>query len=420
MTEEADMEVSSTTSPEQPIPRPKRSTRKRDPLPRGLFIHPSSTERTRVYAIRFVCGACHVHQEKTGPLKAEALRRYHKRRGRVHDQPGWCPLTERRHEQERAAADRAREAQRITFREFAHDYVRWAKVHHRGWRTEECRVDRLAEALGDTKLDAITTVDVERVHGELLTKRSRSTVNRYRIILHAMFNRAIRHGLVGTNPVKGVAKFKEPEGRVKFLMPEEETAVREALRPDLRPLFTVSVHTGLRWSEQMALEWRDVDLLTGLITVRRSKSGYSRQVPMNSLVRAALVDLGSGRKQPQHPPERVFGGCTYTQADKFFPKAVERAQEALGAAGRDVSRLDGYTWHCNRHTFASRLVMAGVDLRTVQQLGGWRTLAMVMRYSHLSPAHLVEAVERLVSRPERVVELRENFESIQPAPASVS
>ena len=57
------------------------------------------------------------------------------------------------------------------------------------------------------------------------------------------------------------------------------------------------------------------------------------------------------------------------------------------------------TPHTLRHTFASRLVMAGVDLRTVQELGGWQTLAMVERYAHLSPAHKAQAVERLVEFP---------------------
>jgi integrase len=52
---------------------------------------------------------------------------------------------------------------------------------------------------------------------------------------------------------------------------------------------------------------------------------------------------------------------------------------------KDAGLLEGYTWHCNRHTFASRLVMAGVDLLTVQRLGGWRTVGMVTRYAHLAP-----------------------------------
>ena len=75
---------------------------------------------------------------------------------------------------------------------------------------------------------------------------------------------------------------------------------------------------------------------------------------------------------------------------------MERARKLLEGAGQDGTRLEGYTWHCNRHTFASRLVMPGVDLRTAQVLGGWRTLAMVQRYSHLASAHLQEAVERLI------------------------
>jgi site-specific recombinase XerD len=156
---------------------------------------------------------------------------------------------------------------------------------------------------------------------------------------------------------------------------------------------------GLRWSEQMTLRWRDVDMLAGVITIQRSKNGHTRRVPMNSAVKSILIDLGSRRSRPDDSSALVFV-CRHAQADKFFPKAVEKAQRALRQKGKDAGRLDGYTWHGNRHTFASRLVMAGVDPRTVQELGGWRTLAMVQRYSHLDPEHLQSAVERLVAAPE--------------------
>ena len=247
-----------------------------------------------------------------------------------------------------------------------------------------------------------------------------------------MLNRAVRHGLLTSNPARGVGKFKEPEGRTLYLTPEDEAAVREALAPaamrvgrpaldgrrgDLRPLFAVSVNTGLRWSEQIALRWADVDFLTGLITVRQSKTGHSRQVPMNSVVRSVVLDLAGQRTRTDDPDEPVFR-CSYTAADKFFPAAVERARRALADAGMDGSRLDGYTWHCNRRTFASRLVMAGVDLRTVQVLGGWRTLAMVQRYSHLAPAHLREAVERIVTVP-GAVQLSRNYPDAVPVPGGV-
>ncbi|MBS1801346.1 MAG: tyrosine-type recombinase/integrase [Acidobacteria bacterium] len=62
----------------------------------------------------------------------------------------------------------------------------------------------------------------------------------------------------------------------------------------------------------------------------------------------------------------------------------------------EEAEIEAYTWHCNRHTFASRLVMAGVDLRTVAEILGRRTLQMVMRYSHLAPEHQASAVDRLV------------------------
>lgn len=170
-----------------------------------------------------------------------------------------------------------------------------------------------------------------------------------------------------------------------------------ALPANYRPDFIISINTGLRWSEQMNLRCKDVDLLTGFITVPRSKHGESRRVPINSVVRSALIDLGSGQR-PDSGSRPVFAGRP-AQADKYFPKAVEMARTALKAAGKDDSRLDGYVWHSNRHTFASRCVMAGNDPRTVQVLGGWKSLAMLSRYSHLAPGHLQAAVERIVAPP---------------------
>jgi len=58
------------------------------------------------------------------------------------------------------------------------------------------------------------------------------------------------------------------------------------------------------------------------------------------------------------------------------------------------AKIDGATWHTLRHTFASRKIMAGVDIRTVQELMGHSTITMTMRYAHLSPAHLRAAVNK--------------------------
>jgi integrase len=279
-------------------------------------------------------------------------------------------------------------------------------------RRDLARVTRAANSFnGDGEARPIPSADRVRALRLLI----RGDPNRFRDQLSGMFKRAVRLGLLTTNPVKGIPKVK-PGGRVLFLGSEEEDAVRAALPEALRPPFTVSVNTGLRWSEQAGLEWRDVDMLSGIITVRMSKNGSTRRVPMNSVVRAALVGVAADRRRPADPTEPVFT-APYRTTARAIEKAAEAARATLTAAGKDSSRLDGYTWHGNRHTFASRLVASGADLRMVQELGGWKTLTMVQRYAHLAPERLVAAVERLVSpavvepgaEPSPVGPLRRNF-----------
>src|SRR5436309_5193671 len=130
------------------------------------------------------------------------------------------------------------------------------------------------------------------------------------------------------------------------------------------------------------------------------------------------MDLAAERRRPNEPHEPVTREA-YRTVSREFVRAVAAAQVTLRAAGREdeAARLDGVTWHALRHTFASRLVAAGVDLRTVQELGGWKTLSMVQRYAHLSPGHLTAAGEKIVAVPAAAtraastVELREIFDS---------
>jgi site-specific recombinase XerD len=389
-----------------------KDTRKKDQAPRGVFRHPSG-----VWAARFTCGAGHIHKERVGPLKSDAIRSYYERRARAHDEPGWCPALARRHAREQAAAAAAQERARMTFGMFAEEhYLPYAKVHKRSWRTDRSRITWLVGRFGAKRLDEVTSQDVEGVLVELRGDRQPGTVNRYRDLLSAIFKRALRDGHVPTNPVRAVSKLKEPAGRVAYLLADEELAVNDALVPTFRPHFLVSINTGLRYREQLDLRWANIDALTGLITVRRTKNGHARQIPMNSLVRSTLMDLAAKRKHQNDPTEYVFDPRP-VQSKSFFNAAMERAQAALREAGKDVSRLEGYVWHGNRHTFASRLVMAGVDLRTVQELGGWRSLAMVQKYAHLAPGHQLAAVEALVRVPELARNLPEPAQADLPVPA---
>jgi integrase len=119
-----------------------------------------------------------------------------------------------------------------------------------------------------------------------------------------------------------------------------------------------------------------------LVTIPRSKNGITGHVPLNSVALAAFQEL-FGRSQGGG---RVFVNI-HGEPLKGYKHWFEHAVAEAGV-------ID-FTWYCLRHTFASRLVMAGVDIRTVAELMGHKTIQMTMRYAHLAPAHKLAAVERL-------------------------
>jgi site-specific recombinase XerD len=132
------------------------------------------------------------------------------------------------------------------------------------------------------------------------------------------------------------------------------------------------------------LTWENVNLDRRVLTIPRSKNGETRYVPINVTSLAALSELrkrGSGAGAVI----RNLQGMPLTDPRHWFEAAIRMA------------KIRGFSWHCLRHTFASRLVMAGIDLRTVQELLGHKNIAMTVRYSHLAPAHTLAAVERLAS-----------------------
>ncbi len=126
-----------------------------------------------------------------------------------------------------------------------------------------------------------------------------------------------------------------------------------------------------------------MDLKASVLTIPRSKHGEARHVPLTSEVRAII----SRRPRSLDASALIFpnglGNTDLHWAEKDFPEAVAAA------------KIKDFRLHDTRHTFASRLAMEGVDLLTLKELGGWKTLSMVQRYAHLSPGHQRQAIERL-------------------------
>jgi integrase len=275
-------------------------------------------------------------------------------------------------------------ARKVSFAELAKDTLEYSRAHKRSFADDETRMARLTNWLGDRAAEAVTPQEIERWLSDKTTLKP-ATLNRYRALLSLVYRLGTQNGKVKVNPARLVRQRKENNGRVRFLSTEEEQALRKVMfekyLKDL-PQLDLALHTGLRLSEQYGLTWDCIDIDRRTLTIPLSKNGELRHVPLNDEAIAAF---------------RAAHGCSDDQPYVFLNRYGQRLvsprewfDPAVKAAG-----LKDFTWHCLRHTFASRLVMAGVDLRTVQELMGHKTIQMTVRYAHLAPKHQLAAVQRL-------------------------
>jgi integrase len=246
----------------------------------------------------------------------------------------------------------------------------------------EC-LRRLAESFSGKRLSQMSSFLVEGHKQRRIQAGARIRANRELAVLKSLFNRCREWELFeGENPVTSVKLLKEPRLRLRFLEPEEEDRLLAECAEPLRTLILVGTNCGLRLkSEALTLRWADVDVGRKTLTVAAAyaKSGTSRTVSLNSVVLAALTRL------PQ------ISDFVFAKPNGKPYHAIRGFRAACRRAG-----LTDVTPHSTRHTFATRLVENGVDLRTVQELGGWATLSLIQRYAHVSPTRKAEAVEGLV------------------------
>jgi integrase len=238
--------------------------------------------------------------------------------------------------------------------------------------------ERVKEWFGESSAVSISPQRItERLNALMEEGRSPATANRHRAVISAVYSWGVRNGRVALNPARAVPLRREDNARTRFLQPAEEARIRQKLKlfyPKNEPDLDLALNTGMRRGEQYRLTWKDIDLAGGRIALTVTKSGRARYIPINADARRALEKLRSQTKK-----DRV---CPHS-GKKWFPTVLKAA------------KVKDFHWHDLRHTFASRLVMAGVDIRTVQELMGHQTITMTMRYAHLTARHTREAVARL-------------------------
>lgn len=306
-----------------------------------------------------------------------------------------------------------------TFRQFLDTrFANWAKVNRRTGEETVQRLRACFPALLSVPLDRISPWQIERWRSRRLKAgRTPATINRDLGALKAALNRAVEWGVVATNPIAKVKPAQiDRRGVVRYLSPAEEQRLRHALSArdaqgrqaresanlwrrargyapwpplgryadHLTPLVLLALNTGLRRGELFGATWQDVDLSRAMLTIpgRRAKSGETRHVPLNQEAVQVLRDWAAVRTTEYVFPSPA-SGLPLTDIKSAWLPLVQ-------AAG-----VSCFRFHDLRHTFASKLVMAGVDLNTVRELLGHADLGMTLRYAHLAPEHKAAAVALL-------------------------
>lgn len=296
--------------------------------------------------IRYADQRGKIRREKVGPLLEPAKRAVEKRRSQVQEGIFFPEKVRQRV---------------IVFEEIARDFLAHSRQTKRSHGHDTSRSETLLRLWRDCPLGDLSPGRIERDLAECAEQEewAPATYNRHRALVSGIFSLAIRNGKATVNPVRGTRHRVENNARVRYLTDDEENRLMKQVRarcPELGAPILVAIHSGMRRSEQYVtpdcpdggLKWSHIDFRSAVITLPRSKHGESRHIKMNTLLQKTLRQLRRGTSSPY-----VFPG---DPPDKLFPEICKQA------------KVTDFTWHCLRHTFASRLVMAGVDLRTVQEL----------------------------------------------------
>ena len=273
-----------------------------------------------------------------------------------------------------------------SLKEVASDFLDYSKNNKKSYWRDVIIVNHLLNFFKDKRLEHITPVFIERYKAKRLNddRRKPATVNREIACLKCIFNWAIKNGKADVNPMRQVKLLKENNTRLRFLSQEEIVQLKNNCPERIQQIVETALMTGMRRGEILNLKKEDVNLRQNIIVIKNSKSGKLREIPICSALRKIIVECLNSSKN-----EYVFCsklGLPYKNFSTGFKRIIKN------------SGIKDFSFHDLRHTAASYLVMAGIDIVTVKDILGHSSINMTLRYTHLSPVHKREAMEVLGSQ----------------------
>ena len=279
-----------------------------------------------------------------------------------------------------------------TFKEAAADYLdRLEQIGGKGIKDKRRHLDqRLVPYFAKHRADKLTDFAVQHyTRARLGEGAKQATVNRELSTLSHMLRRLCDWKWIRADAVPKIAKGAEPRKKIVVLTPADQQALMRAAVGDQDPstwLFVaIAMGTGMRHSEILRIRWEDCDLEQRRIYIGRAKAGQREQP-----IPPTLADtLRTERQQREDQRGWVFPATRSDSRHEHRQSMAPQFRRAVERAKLDPAKV---TPHVLRHTAITALVKAGVDLPTIQRVSGHKTLAMVLRYTHLSGDHIDSAV----------------------------
>lgn len=277
----------------------------------------------------------------------------------------------------------------ITFKEFADWYDQHVLAHHRGVLRDREILKTIRATFDSRALASITTADVLEWRSLRAEKTSASTSNRELALFKHLMNAAVPKYL-DASPIARMKLLRPVRRETRVLSVKEEARLLAQLEPEDQALIICALDTLMRLSDVVNLR-REQDRGTYLVVVDPKVQPY--RVPVSKRLRAALDALPSdGPYYFAHRRKAEKARDYRGNIQKMLKRACKRARIPYGR------KKGGLTFHGLRHTATTRLVEAGVPLRIVQELGGWKSMRQLDRYAHPTEQAKRSAVEQIGSR----------------------
>ncbi len=275
--------------------------------------------------------------------------------------------------------------ERVTFKSAAQLFFdNHSRPNKNAWQDDKGKIEYLNGLFGDKKLADFTSFDIQLMRNKLQEKGlSSATIDKYHALVKTIFNKMKQwRRFNGNNPACEVKLKRGASAHIRFATQDELRQLEEHLKADvIFPYYVIALHTGMRRSESRNMKWEDINLSSRDIFVPTSKSGKSRHIPMNDVTFNLLTMLYGSGKDPQ---SKVMPEYSPEYISHRFIRACKRL------------KIRDFRYHDLRHTFASYLVMGGVNIHTVSRWLGHATIVMTEKhYTHLSPDFQKEEINQL-------------------------